>query len=153
MAIVEDVFSGAPGAAVAAGAAVLVLPRIFPGLGPPLRSALKSGLTLYLESESEAEGGLIDKLVDGTLKGVLAALSAPGSEQDRRAVVTRATEHFQKVARARSSRHGWNEADRAARYRRHMTKLKQAIHEAQHQRPRAEQSLLKDAAASVSEDW
>jgi hypothetical protein len=149
----EDVLEGNVLLLVAAGAAVLVLPKVFPELPEPVKATIKGGLSLFLEAEAEVDGGIADKLVQGTLSQLLQSLSGPGTNEEKRNAAQRTIKRFQETARGRSRRHGWNDADRAARYRRHVAKLKRAIAEAKRQHPKAHTEILDDAARSMSEDW
>ncbi len=83
MAGIEDVLTGEVGVAVAVGAAALALPAVAPHLSPPLRSVLRAGLSLFLEAESAAEGNIIEGLADQAVKSALAALSGPGTPEQR----------------------------------------------------------------------
>ena len=150
---IEDVLEGNVLLLVAAGAAMLVLPKVFPELPEPVRATIKGGLSLFLEAESEVDGGIADKLVGATMRQLLQSLSGPGTTQEKRSAAQRTIKRFEETARGRSRRHGWNEADRAARYRRHIAKLKRAIAEVKRQHPRSQTELLDDAARSMSEDW
>lgn len=137
MVLVEDVLTSNVAKVVAVGAAAALLPRVAPVLPAPLRGVVKSGLKLFLESESDAEGGIIAKLADTAMQQALAALSGPGTEEQRQQGAQAAIQHFENTARRRSARYGRDAGDRDARYRRHMDSLRHALHAARGRHPHA----------------
>jgi len=127
MAGIEDVLTGEVGVAVAVGAAALALPAVAPQLSPPLRNVLRAGLSLYLEAESAAEGNIIRGLADQAVKSALAALSGPGTPEQRQQAARSVVQHYQRRAHGRAQRYGSNEQDRNARYRRHVQGIHHAV--------------------------
>lgn len=157
MVLAEDMLKGNLLTAVALGATALVLPKVLPELSPPLRKVVTRGVSLFLESESEAEGGIIDRLADAALKNVLEGLSDPGSPEDgqkaaQTAAVQRAVEDFKRTARIRARRYGRDEADRLARYRRHLAALRRALNQERSRRTGGNAAALKDLSASLSDE-
>ena len=110
-------------------------------------------MSLILEAEREVDGGIADKLVELTVSQLLQTLSGPGTNDDKRNATRETIRGFEDTARRRSRRHGWNDADRAARYRRHIAKLKRALGEARRHRSRSHTEILDDAVRSMAEDW
>lgn len=153
MPALEDALKGNLVMLAVAGAATLVLPRLFPNLAPPMRSAVKAGLDLFLEAESEAEGGIVDRLVAATVQNLVKTLSAETTEQGRRHAAERAMAQFEHVARRRARRHGWNEADQRARYRRHVRHLHRALQVAQARVAPEQAAVLAQAGDRITEDW
>lgn len=157
MDLLKDALGGNVVTMAVAGAAVLaapvLVPAVVPSLAAPLRTALKLGISLFLESESELEAKFIEDLVQNTLAGILAALSGPGSEDERRKSVAARVGHFERRVRARAARFGWSEQDRAGRYRRHVATLKQAVATAKRRRPKTARPALDHILASINEDW
>ena len=157
MDLLKDALGGNVVAVAVAGAAALVVPVVIPTVAPslvaPLRAALKFGVSLFLESETELEAKFIAELVQNTLTGILSALSGPGSEAERRKAVAARVGHFERRARARATRFGWNAQDRAERYGRQVASLKQAIAAAKRRRPKNTRPALDHISAMISEDW
>lgn len=157
MDLLKDALGGNVVAVAVAGAAALVVPVVVPTLAPslvaPLRRALKFGVSIFLESESELEAEFIAELVQNTLKGILSALSGSGTEEERHKAVAARVRHFERRARARAARFGWNEQDRTQRYGRHVASLKQAIATAKRRRPKNVRPVLDHISAMISEDW
>lgn len=150
MALVEDMLKGNLVVALAVGGTALVLPKVLPHLSPPVRSLVKNGLSLFLECESEAEGGIIDKLADHALKGVLASLSSPDPPQDRQGAARAAVERFKHVAHTRARRYGRNQHDRSARYDRHITALRHALHRERSRHTGAKAAVLDELSATLA---
>jgi len=141
------------GVALTAAAAMLLLPRLAPNLAGPMRSIAKTGLTLFLESETELDGELIESLVDTTMKELGSVLSSRGTEAEKQHAAHAAIRRFKHKARSRAHRWGWDEADRSARYDRHMRKLHRAIaHKRDQSSGQAAQTLDK-VADTIMEDW
>jgi hypothetical protein len=153
MAAWEELLEGNVALLAAAGAVTLVLPAVLPHLAPPLRGAVKSGLTLFLESEAEAEGGIMGKLAESTVEAVLDTLSGSGSRERRQEAAQQKVRQFEATARQRSCRHAWNDADAAARYRRHVAHFRRALAQAQAEEPAQRRTMLNHAADALSEDW
>lgn len=153
MPLLEEGIKGNLVMVAAAGAATMVLPRLFPHLAPPVRSAVKAGLTLFLEAEHEADGGLIDRLVNATLADMLDALSSEHTDDGRQRAAQAAIERFDRAARRRAARHAWDEADRDARYRRHVRHLRHALRVAQDKAPPETAVILDRVGGAVTEDW
>jgi hypothetical protein len=157
MDLLKDALSGNVIVVAVAGAAALAVPVLVPAVAPrlatPLRAALKLGISLFLESEFEMEAKFVDELVHSTLSGILSALSGPASEAERHKAVTARVRHFERRVRARAARFGWDEQDRAGRYRRHVATLKRAIATAKRRRPKNAQPALDHISGMISEDW
>jgi hypothetical protein len=151
MAFIEDILKGNLAMVAALGATAVVLPKIFPALSPPLRSAVKSGLSLFVESEAEAEGGIVNRLADNALKTVLKQLSGPGTADERQASAEGAMDEFRKTAHARTRRYGRDDADRSARYRRHVKALRRAIERERSRHSGAKAEALSDLSARLTE--
>ncbi len=149
----KDGLSGNVVAVAVAGATGLMLPMLVPSLGPPLRAALKLGTSLFLESESELSEKMIQELVQDTLQGILGALAQPGTAAEHRERVAVHIDDFQAKARRRASRFGWDEQDRAARYRQQVASLKGAISHAKRTHTKAARPVLEHASEMISEDW
>lgn len=125
--MLEDLLKGNMFTAVAVGATALLLPKVLPELPAPVRSVVKMGFSLFLESESEAEGGIVNRLADNALKDVLDSLSGPGSAQDRNEAAKNVVESFKRTARTRALRYARSDADRSARYGRHIAALQRRL--------------------------
>ena len=153
MAAWENLLEGNVAVLAAAGAATLLLPIVLPSLATPLRAALTSGLTLFLESEAEAEGGIMGKLAESTVEVLLGSLSGPGNRERRQQAAQLHVRQFEATARQRAQRYAWNDADAAARYRRHVAHFRHALARAQAAEPAARRHMLDHAAQALSEDW
>lgn len=153
MDILKDGLSGNVMGIAAAGAAALLMPLLAPALAPPLRNAVKLGVGLFLESEGEAESQLMQNLVQGTMQGVLEALRGPGTRAEHRRAAAAHVEQFEAKARRRAARFGFTEADRAARYRRQVEKLKRELARAKQEHPHVPKPALDHVADMISEDW
>lgn len=149
MALAEDLLTSNVAKAVAVGAVAMALPRVAPALPAPLRDVVKSALKLFIESESDAEGGAIGKMADAALRQALAALSGPGTEEDRQQGAQAAVQRFQDTARRRAARYGRDAGDRDARYRRHMNGLRHALRMAQAAHPHAHGGGLARIAGQI----
>ena len=151
MALVEDMLKGNLVVALAVGGTALVLPKVLPHLSPPGSRLLKNGLSLFLECELEAEGGIIDKLEDHALKGVLASLSSPDPPQDRQGAARAAVERFKHVAHTRARRYGRSQHDPGlARYDRHITALRHALHRSGRVTLGAKAAVLDELSATLA---
>ncbi len=153
MAMLENALEGNVAALAAAGAATLVLPVIFPRLVSPLRGLLKSGVILFLESEAEAEGGIIGRLAETTVQALLETVTAHTSRDTRQQEGEATVQQFEATARARAQRYGWNDADAAARYRRHVAHFRRAVAKAQADASPRRRELLGHVADVLNEDW
>lgn len=149
MAGIEDVLSGEVGVAVAVGAAALALPAVAPHLSPPFRAVLRSGLSLFLEAESAAEGNIIRGLADQAVRSALAALSGPGTPEQRQQAARAAVQHYRHRAHRRAQRYGSTEQDRKARYRRHVQGLHRAVAAAQ--RAGSDRGAAQDVARMIED--
>lgn len=136
-----------------AGAATLLLPKLGGNLAPPLRDALASGIRLLVEAESEAEGAFIEQLMQQTLTAVLAALSQPGGEAERRHAAAAKIRHFERRVHRRAARFGWDEQDRRARYQRHVRRLKHAMIASAEREPQELKPSLDHIAGTIQENW
>ncbi|MDT7953839.1 MAG: hypothetical protein RQ966_20250 [Acetobacteraceae bacterium] len=150
MALLEDLLKGNIVTAVAMGATALVLPKVMPDLSPPLRSAVKGIVSIFLESESEAEGGIIDRLAGTALKNVLHGLSTPGSTDHQQHAAHAAVEDFKRTAHARARRYGHNDADRSARFNRHIAALRRALDREKSRRTGASAATLQHLSAGLA---
>jgi len=151
VALLEDMLKGNLLTAAAVGATALVLPKVLPDLSPQLRSVVKGVFSLFLESESEAEGGIIDRLADNALKNVLSGLSSPGSPEDRQKAADAAVENFKRTAHARARRYGRDDADRSARYHRHVASLHRALSREKSRHAGASAATLQELSAGLAE--
>ncbi len=153
MDLLKDALGGNAVAVAVAGATALVVPALAPSLTQPLRAMVKLGIGLFMESESEAEAQLVQELVRDTLNGVLGALSGPGSAAQRRQAAAAHIEDFEARARRRAARFARGEQGRAARYRRQVASLKQAISHAKGKPPKVSKPALEHVSDMVAEDW
>jgi hypothetical protein len=126
MALFDDVVKGCFGPAVGLGVLALAIPVVLPGLRPQWIAFLKQGCTLFLEAEFAADGDVIDRLVSATIDAVAGGMSV-GSDHQRKQAGEQAIQRFKRIAARRSDRKAWDDADREARYRRHMARLQHAV--------------------------
>ena len=124
---VEDILKGNVMIAVAIGATALLLPKVFPYLSPPVRNAVRGGLSLLAEAEGEAEGGIVGKLADTALEHVLARLKEPGTPEEKEEAAHAVIANFKRRAHLRARRYASNDADRHARYHRHVAALEHRL--------------------------
>jgi len=127
------------------GLLAVAAPFLFPALRPQLATILKSGIKLFLEAELGAEAALTDRLVDASVDALLATTSH-GTEDDRRQKAEREVNRFVSAASASAHRRGWDEADRHARYRRHLAKLDHALSRARQQAKPSQRAALAHAS-------
>ncbi len=126
MLALEDIVKAEPGAAIAVGLLVLAAPVLVPSLRPELRPILKSAAKLFVEAEFGADGAIIEQLADAAIDDILDA-GARGSEPERNSRIEARVQRFTRRARHRAQRMGRDEADRQARYRRHVHILQRRL--------------------------
>ena len=126
MALLDDLLKGKAATAVGLSVVALAVPVIFPALRPQWAALVKSGARLFFEAELGADNEIMDRLVDATVDGLLAVMSG-GSEEDRKRAAEAEVHAFKAMARARAHRKGWDEADRQARYHRHVSNLRYKV--------------------------
>ncbi len=153
MASFEDLIRGNVMGGVALGAVALALPIVVPTLRAPMRTAVKTGLTLFLEAEFELDGEVIDQLVEGAIESLSTIVEESASQPVRRQQAEAVIQQFTTKARKRAHRYGASDRDRAARYRRHIAKLKHAVSQAQSSAGEAAKLGWEHIAGMVTEDW
>jgi hypothetical protein len=147
---------GLSGRLIAASALVggaFLLQRLAPLMGPGARSFAMSGLQLFAEAEFEMQDGIIGKLAEQVVEELLQAVPARGADQHSHQAAREIVGRFERTARERSSRHGWHERDKRARYRHHVRKLRHAMAQASRHVSPEKQRYLSQASAALSEDW
>lgn len=148
MAIIEDVLKSNPLAAAGIALAALAAPAFVPSLRPQLAALAKSCTKLFLEAEFGAEGEIIDHMADKAVDDMTEALAKSDPDKRRRAVHS-ITDKFKASAHARSQRKGWDDNDRKARYRRHISKLHDAVVALRTKQTGFNQQLLSDLLAEI----
>jgi hypothetical protein len=146
---VEDILKGNVMVAVALGATALLLPKVFPYLSPPVRDIVSAGLSLVAEAEGEAEIGIVGRLADTALEQVLARLKEPGTPEEREEAAHAVITNFKRRARARARRYGSNDADRHARYHRHLAALEHKLGRASAHHRTQTKEVLDDLSATL----
>ncbi|MGH1574237.1 hypothetical protein ACRAWG_30845 [Methylobacterium sp. P31] len=122
----DDLLKGNPITAIGIGAAVVAVPVLFPSLRPQWAAAVKGGTKLFLEAEGGAEGDIIDGLAEKAIDQLVDAIAHHEPEQRREAAAA-VISGYKRQARARADRHGYDEKDRAARFHRHMARLRHKV--------------------------
>lgn len=148
MAIIEDLLKGNPAAAAGVALAAVAAPLVIPSLRPQWAAFVKAGAKLFVEAEFGAEGEIIDKLVDAAVDNLSTALANP-DESKREAAAQAVVRDFEACAHARSQRKGWDKADTAARYRRHMFKLRDAVMKMRGQQSGGKRKIVDDLLAAI----
>jgi hypothetical protein len=73
------------------------------------------------------------------------------SEEDRKRAAEAEVHAFKAVARARAHKNGWDEADRRARYRRHVSKLRHKVSHLRSRESGANRAVLDHVADHLTE--
>jgi hypothetical protein len=136
---------------LALGLVSVALPRLLPQMGPALGTAVKVAIDLVTESEAEAAEELIDALVSSTIADINREVARPADPEKSRELVERSVAHFKRRARRRSHRWGADERDRHRRYRRHLTKLRDAMDQAIDQEVGWQRNILDDLGESIDD--
>ena len=152
MALLEESLGGNLLTAAMLVTGAFLLNRLAPELPPDLRSIGLSGLKLFAEAEFEAQDGIITKLAENAVEALLQTMplgrSPAGMEKASRIV-----RNFDQNARERSRRGSWHEADKKARYRHHVRRLKMAVADAERGMTAQQQEWMAQAIGGISEDW
>jgi Sec-independent protein translocase protein TatA len=136
---------------LALGAVSVVLPKLLPQMGSALGTAVKIAIDLVTESEAEAAEELIDALVSGTIAEINKEVAQPADPEKSRQMVERSIAHFKHRARRRAHRWGADDHDRHRRYRRHLTKLRNAMDLAIDQEVGWRRDILDDLGESIAD--
>ena len=128
-----------------------ILPRILPDMRPAMGSAVKLALDLLTESEAEAAEELTQALVSGTIEELHRLLSRPADPNQARQAVEHTMARFKKRARGRAHRWGADEHDRERRYRRHLTKLREAVDHSKDRQDGWRRDILDDLGENLEE--
>jgi len=128
-----------------------VLPKLLPQMRPAVGTAVNIVIDLLTESEAEAAEELIEALVSSTIAEINKEVSRPADPQQSRQAVERTVAHFKDRARRRAHRWGADEHDRQHRYRRHLTKLRDAVARSKHQHQDWRRDILDDLGESLDE--
>ena len=147
--LLEEVLPVGPAGAAAFGLAVaaggMIAPRRF-----ELRPLLKSAAKLLVEAEFEADGAIIESLADAVIDGLLDAAAHRDPAETQRRIEHR-VHRYARLARARATRMGRDEADRQARYRRHIRTLDDRLAFKRNRKAGRQREALDQAAALLSD--
>jgi Sec-independent protein translocase protein TatA len=133
------------------GLVSVMLPKLLPQMSPALGSAVKLVVDLLGESEAEAAEELMEALVSSTIAEINKEVSRPADPQQSRQAVERTVADFKRRARRRAQSWGANEHDGQRRYRRHLTKLREAVDRSKDQHLGAGRDILDDLGESLEE--
>ncbi|MBV8919882.1 hypothetical protein [Bradyrhizobium sp.] len=115
---------------VGMGLVTLAVPYVMPSLRPQMASLLKASARLFLEAELGADNALTDRLVDASVDALMSI--APQTTKDEREHRTdRELDRFFVRARAGAHRRGFDHADAARRYHKHLSRFERALKSAQ----------------------
>lgn len=126
MALLDDIVKGNPVTAIGIGAAVIAVPVLFPSLRPQWAVAMKGAAKLFLDAEDGAEGDIIDSLARKAVDQLVDAIAHHEPER-RHATAAAVIANYRHRAQARADRFGYGEKDRAARFDRHMARLRHKV--------------------------
>jgi hypothetical protein len=133
------------------GLVSVVLPKLLPQMGPAVGTVVKIVIDLLTESEAEAAEELIDALVSSTVAEISKEVARPADPQQSRQAVERTVELFKHRARRRAHHWGADEHDRQRRYRRHLAKLRAAVHRSKNQHADWRRNILDDLGESLED--
>ena len=120
-------------------------------MSPAVGSAVKLVIDLLGESEAEAAEELMEALVSSTIAEINKEVSRPTDPQQSRQAVERTVADFKRRARRRAQSWGANEHDGQHRYRRHLTKLREAVDRSKDQHAGWRRDILDDLGESLEE--
>jgi hypothetical protein len=150
MLMLEDLVKTEPAVGITVGLVALAAPLFIPALRPELRPMLKSAAKLLVEAEFGADGEIITQLADAAIDDLLGeGRKADQPERNRR--IEARVERFARKAHQRAARMGHDEADRRARYRRHMRTLGTRLAARRERMGGRDRELLDHAQASVEQ--
>lgn len=136
---------------LALGVVSAVLPKLLPQMSPAVGTAVKVVIDLFTESEAEAAEELIEALVSSTISEIKREVSRPADPAESRRLVEQSIARFKHRARRRAHRWGADEHDRHRRYRRHLTKLREAVDRSKDQQVGWQRDVLDDLGDSIEE--
>jgi hypothetical protein len=136
---------------LALGLVSMALPRLLPGMRPALGTAAKVVVDLLTESEAEAAEELIEALVSSTIAEINSEVARPTDPEESRRSIERKVAEFKHRARKRAHRWGADEDDRHRRYRRHLTKLREAVDRSKERHEGWGRDILDDLGDSIEE--
>jgi DNA-binding transcriptional ArsR family regulator len=136
---------------VALGLVSAILPKLLPEMRPAMGTAVKLVLDLLTESEAEAAEELMQALVSGTIAEINRQLAQPADQDQSRQAVERTMSHFKRRARRRADSWGKDAHDQQRRYRRHLTKLREAVAASKDQQEGWRRDILDDLGESLEE--
>lgn len=133
------------------GLVSVVLPKLLLQMSPAAGTAVKLVIDLFTESEAEAAEELMEALVSSTIAEINKEISRPTDPQQTRQAVERTVAQFKRRARRRARSWGANEHDGQHRYRRHLTKLREAVDRSKGQHAGLGRDILDDLGDSLEE--
>jgi Sec-independent protein translocase protein TatA len=136
---------------LAFGLVSAALPKLLPEMGGALGGAIRVVVDLLTESEAEAAEELIDALVSSTIAEINKAVARSKEPEQSRRAVEHTIAHFKHRARRRAHQWGADEHDRHHRYRRHLTKLREAMDRSKDQHAGWRRDILDDLGESIEE--
>jgi hypothetical protein len=136
---------------LALGLVSLALPKLLPQMRPAVGATVKVVIDLLTESEAEAAEELMEALVSSTI-GELSRVVPRGADPGESSqAVERTVARFKHRARRRAHSWGADDHDRQRRYRRHLTKLRDAIDQSIDQEVGWRRNILDDLGESIEE--
>ena len=128
-----------------------MLPKLLPQMSPAVGTAVKLVIDLLGESEAEATEELIEALVSSTIAEINKEVSRTTDPHQTRQAIEHTVAQFKRRARRRAQSWGTNEHDGQHRYRRHLTKLREAVDRSKDQHSGRSRDILHDLGESLEE--
>lgn len=135
-----EIGEAGPLAAVGVGVAAVVVPAFVPSLREPAAQVLKSSIRLFLDAELGADNALTDRLVDTSMDRLMKTVS--DHRANRRERGGHALDRFFHRARAASNRRGFSREDADRRFRKHLSKMQNALQSKHRKASPREQEIL-----------
>ena len=134
------------------GAIGLVLPKLLPQMGPVMGTAVKVVIDLLTESEAEATEELVEALVSGTIAEINKHITGTENPEAGRRSVEHSVAQFRHRAHQRARRWGRDEKDQHRRYRRHLTRLREAMAQARPSQEGGQRNIFDELGEAIEEE-